>query len=169
MIKKTRALALSGMLTGLCLALLIVGSLIGIGTYAAPLIAAMVLIPVGMTLGKRYHIMAWIAASALSLILLSDREEALMFSFLFGWYPIARPCFEKLGKPWSAIGKYMSLNICAAAIEALMMLVIMPESGAWYWIVLFMLLLNFVFAVNDRLLPRVELIIKYRLLRKMGL
>jgi len=169
MMKKTRAIALSGMLTGLCLALLIVGSLIGVGTYPAPVAAAIVLMPVGMTLGSRYHIMAWIAASALSLMLLADREEALMFSFLFGWYPIARPYFEKLRMPLKVICKYASLNTCAIAIEALVMLVIVPETEAWYWLLLLLLLMNFVFAINDRLLPRVELLIKYRLLKKMSL
>ena len=158
-----RRLTLGGILTGLSVCVMLIGNLIGVGTYAAPLIAGILLLPVGMRSGLKYHITAYLAAGLLSFMLLSDREEALMFLCVFGWYPIARPYLERLKPPLNWIAKYGLLNLCAIAAETLVVLVIAPETLGLWMILLLLLLSNLTFVIYDRLLPRMEIILARRL------
>ncbi|MBQ9166597.1 MAG: hypothetical protein IJX71_06730, partial [Oscillospiraceae bacterium] len=91
--KETRKLALGGMMAALSIVILMVGASIGIGTYAAPMLAAPLLSPVGRAMGKKYHVLLWIAVSLLSFLLVADVEQNLMYLCLFGLYPIIRPWF----------------------------------------------------------------------------
>ena len=160
--RHSRKIALSGVLSALAVALLLVGSLIGVGTYAAPMLAGVALMPVGMSAGKKYHILSWIGVSLIGLMLLSDREEALMFACLFGWYPIARPYFDGLKKPFDQIARYAALNGAAIGVEALVMLVIAPESNSALLLIGLLLLANVTFVLYDKLIPKVKLIILVR-------
>lgn len=51
--KKTRKIALCGLVSAIALIVMLLGNLIGVGTYASPMIAGILLTAVGMSAGKK--------------------------------------------------------------------------------------------------------------------
>lgn len=161
--RSSRAIALSGVLSALAVVLLWIGALSGLGTYAAPLLAGVALTPVGRALGKKYHVLSFIAVSLLCCFLSADWEMNLMFASLFGWYPIVRPRLEKLRPPLRIIVKLAVFNIAAVGTELLVIRLIAPQSEeSWVWIAL-LILGNFTFLIYDFALPRFEHVLARRL------
>ena len=91
----SRQMALCGLLTALAVTLLLLGGIIPLATFCAPMLAMVVLLPVLEEFGSRAAATAWGAAAILALLLVPDRETALVFVF-FGWYPILRPRLNRL-------------------------------------------------------------------------
>ena len=87
---KSREIALCGMLNALAVVLMNLGSLVPLSTFCTPLLAMLVLLPVLEEYGARMGWAAWVSVSILSLLLVTDRETALVYVF-FGWYPMVRP------------------------------------------------------------------------------
>ena len=87
---KSREIALCGMLNALAVVLMNLGSLVPLATFCTPLLAMLVLLPVLEEYGARMGWAAWVSVSILSLLLVTDRETALVYVF-FGWYPMVRP------------------------------------------------------------------------------
>ena len=87
---KSRQIALCGVLSALAVVILLAGGLVPIATFCAPLIAMGVLLPVLPECGAAAAGVAWAAVSLLALLLVPDREMALVY-VCFGWYPILRP------------------------------------------------------------------------------
>ena len=87
---KSREIALCGMLNALAVVLMNLGSLVPLATFCTPLLAMLVLLPVLEEHGPRMGWAAWVSVSILSLLLVTDRETALVYVF-FGWYPMVRP------------------------------------------------------------------------------
>lgn len=154
--KQSKQIAFCGMLTALGVVLLVVGNLLGIGTYAAPMLVGLLILPAGKKWGVRYQVLLWLAIGLLGLILLSDVEESLMFLGFFGWYPIARPALERLPRGIGWAVKLLAFNLPVVALEALVMLVLVPEAvGTWLMLAL-LVVGNLVFVIYDRAIPRVE-------------
>ena len=74
---ESQKIALCGVLGALSVALLLVGNILQIGTYAAPMLACFLLIPVLEEYGARYAVMLYAVVSVLSVILVPDKELAL--------------------------------------------------------------------------------------------
>ena len=121
------AVAFCALMAALGAALMAAGGLIPIATYCAPMIAAVLLIPVMEELGRREAWMVWAVTAALSLILSPDKEAGSMYLFL-GWYPILKPGFDRL-RPrllgWAAKAAVFALAF-AATTAALCMLWLSP-------------------------------------------
>lgn len=86
----SRNMALCGVLSALAVVILLLGGAIGIGTFAAPVLAMAALLPVLEECGAKAAGTAYAAVSVLALLLVPDRELALVYAG-FGWYPILRP------------------------------------------------------------------------------
>ena len=87
---KARHLALCGLLSALAVTALLLGGILPLATFCAPVLAMAALLPIQEELGPRAAATAWAAVSLLALMLVSDRETALVFVF-FDWYPVLRP------------------------------------------------------------------------------
>lgn len=111
-----RNMALCGVLTALAVVVLLLGGAIGIGTFAAPVLAMAVLLPVLEECGARAAGTAYGAVTVLALLLVPDRELALVYAG-FGWYPILRPRIA--GFPSRLLRTAARLAICNAVILAL--------------------------------------------------
>lgn len=99
--KRTPAanMALGGVLGALAVVIMCLGTLIPVGTYACPMVCAMVLQMVLKTCGSRIA-WAWYGAVALlGLLLAPDKEAAAVFVFL-GYYPIVKPKLDRKKLPW---------------------------------------------------------------------
>ena len=157
--KSTRRVAVSGMMVALAVAILLMGGVIPAATFAGPALAGLLLIPVFVEGGEKYALGAWIAVSALALILCPDKEAALLFAFL-GWYPAMKWRLDaKLPGPKGIPVKLLLWNLCAGAMAAMIFYVFrMDQVIAEYremghaMLVAFILLANVTLLVYDRLL-----------------
>lgn len=113
---KSRQMALCGVLSALAVVVLLLGGAIGIGTFAAPVLAMAVLLPVLEEYGPRAAATAYGAVSILALLLVPDRELALVYA-CFGWYPILRPRIARI--PSRLLRLVVRLAICNAVIAVL--------------------------------------------------
>ena len=84
--EQSRKVALCGVLCGLAVVVLLLGGLFSLAVYCAPLLAMAVLLPVLEEYGPGTAGAAYGAVAILALLLVPDRETALVYVF-FGWYP----------------------------------------------------------------------------------
>ena len=167
---KTRQIALGGVLAALAVVILLLGGIIPIGTYIAPMLASMPLI-VLLTELPRGLCLGWYAIVAiLGVTLCPDKETAFVFVFL-GWYPIARPALDRLPRLPRIAAKLLIFNLAVAALYALLILVFRlealvqeaKETGLAMLLVL-VVLGNLTFLFYDVLLNRLTAL--YRIKRK---
>jgi hypothetical protein len=157
--KQTRRVAVSGMMVALATAILLMGGVIPAATFAGPALAGLLLIPVLAEGGRRMALGAWLAISALSLMLCADKEAALLFAFL-GWYPAMKWTLESKLPGWKSLPvKLLLWNACAGAMAALIFFVFrMDQVIAEYremsraMLAVFILLANVTLVLYDRLL-----------------
>ena len=107
--EQSRKVALCGVLCGLAVVVLLLGGLFSLAVYCAPLLAMAVLLPVLEEYGPGTAGAAYGAVAILALLLVPDRETALVYVF-FGWYPILRPRIAAL--PSLPVRLVCRLGVC---------------------------------------------------------
>ncbi len=151
-------MALGGVLCALAVVIMVLGGMLGIGTYAAPVLCCLVLELLRRSCGSRLG-WVWFAATAiLGLLLCPDKEAAFVFLFL-GSYPLLKPGFDRLrGR---LFWKLLYFNGVTAAMYWLLLHLLgmdrlVEEFGQLGTIGLAILLLlgNLVFFLLDKLLQR---------------
>lgn len=155
---RTRQLALCAMLTALGVVLMLALGVTGVGTYAGPLLGAMLLLPVQDSYGTRSALTVWLATGLLSLALCADREQAIVYLTIFGWYPAVRPHLERLPRLLSLPVKLAAFNAAAILSYAAMLPFLgLEEEMTEPWLLGTLLVLgNALFLAEDYLLiPRV--------------
>lgn len=151
-----KRMALCAMMAALCVVLMLLGAILELGMYAAPLLAGLLLIPVGKLYGRKYHTLLFAASALLCFLLVPNVEQNLMFAGIFGWYPILRPILQKLPKWLRWPVKLVIFNALIVAIEALVMLVLVPEAMERVFLWILLILANVTFLAYDLMLPRLE-------------
>jgi len=111
--EQSRKIALCGVLCGLAVVVLLLGGLFSLAVYCAPLLAMAVLLPVLEEYGPRSAGAAYGATAILALLLVPDRETALVYVF-FGWYPILRPRIAAL--PSFPVRLVCRLGVCGLSM-----------------------------------------------------
>ena len=86
---ESQKIALCGVLSALSVVVLLVGNVLQIGTYAAPMLASFLLIPVLEDYGKKYALLLYAVVSLLSLFLVPDKELVLRWMAKFGCFNAA--------------------------------------------------------------------------------
>ena len=147
--EQSTKIAVCAMMAAQCVVLMVLGAALGIGMYLAPMLAGACLVPVGKKWGTRYQLMLWAAISLLCLMLVSDVEENLMFLGFFGWYPALRPVLERVRKGLRLALKVLIFNGAVVSLEALIMLVLVPEDTGWILPVILLLVGNLTFLLYD--------------------
>ena len=140
-------MAYCGMAAALCVALMLLGAVIPIAMFIAPALAGFLL----------------------ALLFVPDKEVALIFVFLLGYYPLAKPRFDRI-RP-AVLRCVCKLLLCNAAVLAMygLLLVLIPagsisqELRTTAWIVTLSTLAmgNVAFLLYDRALH--NLLMLYRL------
>lgn len=92
----TYKVAFSGILCGLSIVVLFFGSLFPSMEYALPAISGLCLIPLVIDVSRRYAAIAYAAVSLLSMMVVPNKEVALLYTLFFGFYPILKSVFESL-------------------------------------------------------------------------
>lgn len=107
--KSSTQIALGGLSAALCLVVMLATALLPFATYALPALAGILLIPVAVELGIKTAWITYSAVSLLSLLIIPDRETALMFIAFFGYYPFLKLKLDRI-KPF-IIRVFLKLSI----------------------------------------------------------
>ena len=111
--EQSRKIALCGVLCALAVVILLLGGLLAVAIYCAPLLAMAVLLPVLEEYGPGTAGAAYGAVAILALLLVPDRETALVYVF-FGWYPLLRPRIAAL--PSLPVRLVCRLGVCGLSM-----------------------------------------------------
>lgn len=171
----SRASVMAGcsMMTALSVVLLLIGGILELGMYACPMIAGLCILMVGDCYGRRCQVMTWIAVSVLSVMLVPNVEENLMYFGIFGLYPVLYPYFQKLPKCLRLIAKFAYFNIVVIVLEWLVVMVLIPGSlsgddgSGWIFWLSLLAMGNVIFWCYDRLLPRMQVTLCRRFRRML--
>ena len=97
--RKSWAMAYCGMAAALSVALMLLGAVVPVLMFIAPAVASLLIATVCVECGKTMALTAYGAVSLLSLLFVPDKEVALVFVFLLGYYPLVKPRFERIRLP----------------------------------------------------------------------
>lgn len=75
------------------------GAVVPVLMFIAPAVASLLIATVCVECGKTMALTAYGAVSLLSLLFVPDKEVALVFVFLLGYYPLVKPRFERIRPP----------------------------------------------------------------------
>ncbi len=117
--KKSRsyAIALSGILSAICIVLMFCTGFIPIGVYILPAVAGLVVWIIYREISRKWALLCYAAVALLALLLTPDMESKLLFFGFFGYYPIIRDILTKV-KPavLSFLLRFLCFNIPVVAI-----------------------------------------------------
>lgn len=155
-LKTTFKVTISGVLCAFSLALMMLTSLVPLGTFAFPCMAGIVLMVVVIEAGHSWAWGAYLCVSLLSLFLAGDKEAVVYYIMFFGYYPIIKGAIEgKIkNKITQYVLKYLVFNaavIGAFFIAAFLLAVPMEEYtiAGMYVPWLFLLAGNVFFIIYD--------------------
>ncbi|MBR3552552.1 MAG: hypothetical protein IKN72_04085 [Clostridia bacterium] len=139
--------------------------------YALPAFAGMLTLFCVIELGRSWAFGVYVAAALLSLLLLPNKEAAVMYTAFFGYYPIVKAIFEGwcLPRIVEYLLKLAVFNLSVVAAYLLMVyafglpfndLMGVDEASAWarYAIPFFLGIGNVTFLILDLLLTRMATI-----------
>ena len=155
---KSRKMAVCAITAALGVVLMLLGAVLGLGTYVAPMYVGWCLIPIGKHCGIKYQTLLWLVISLLSALFVANIEQNLMFIFLFGWYPIARPRLQKLPKAVRFLVKFLLFNVIVVSLEAVLINILAPEAMELWSAVILMAIGNAAFFLYDFAFPVFELL-----------
>ena len=126
---KSWSMAYCGMAAALCVALMLLGTIIPIAMFIAPAVASFLIATVCMECGITMAWTAYAAVSLLGLLFVPDKEIALIFTVLLGYYPLVKPRFDRI-RP-QALQLVCKLLLCNAAVLAMygLLLVLVPAGS----------------------------------------
>lgn len=103
--KPTFKIALCAIIAALAVMLMLITSLIPVGTYALPCFAGALLIAIVIEYGAKWALGVYAVVSVLSFFVAGDKEAVLYFAMLFGYYPVLKAFIE--GKLKSKLVQYV--------------------------------------------------------------
>ena len=152
--KSSTRIALGGMSAALCLVVMLTTALMPFATYALPALAGILLIPIALELGCRTAWVTYIAVAILSILIVPDREAALMFISFFGYYPVLKIYIDKFkSKLLRIIIKLLTFNaamtLSYAAIIYVFGLYYLIEEFAGGWGLALLIVGNIFFPIYE--------------------
>lgn len=147
--------AVGGVFSAIALVLMMLTGVFPFGTYAFPVIAGVMLIVIYLEFGFRWSMLVYGVISIMSVLFVSDKEAALFFLLLFGYYPVVKSFIERIkSKIVQYIIKLAIFNAAAASVYFLMLFVFgMPvDSFELFGVnipLIFLIVGNFVFLIYD--------------------
>lgn len=171
---KSQKIALCGVLGALSVVLLLAGNVLQVGTYAAPMLASFLLIPVLEEYGPRYALLLYLAVSILAVLLVPDKELALFYALVLGYYPALKQALDRLRPAVLRWGlKFAVFNAATVALYGLLFLLIGPALAAELledgpaMLAALLAIGNLAFWLCDRALENVTLLYRRKLRQKL--
>ena len=107
--------------------LLLIGSALQIGTYAAPMLAAFLLIPVLEDYGPRYALTLYATVSILAVLFVPETELAFFYVLVMGYYPVLRVKLNTIKSRWVRwIIKFAVFNAATVLVYLLLFALLGP-------------------------------------------
>ncbi len=160
--------ALGGVIAALSLLLMLVAGVTTSLVYAIPMITGAFLMVLVIEFGAGFAGLEYLAISIISMLLLGNKEAAIMYVAFFGYYPIIKSFIEKhMGKIFSWIVKYVIFNISMVVAYFVVSKIFMitfddMEMFGKYALLILLLAGNVLFVVYDIMLTRLVTIYIYR-------
>ena len=159
-LNKSSKTALGGIVAAVSTVLMFLTSVIPTLTYAIPAAAGLLLLIMVIEIDKKWATVVYIAVSILSILLVADKEAAVMYTAFFGYYPIIKQPLEKTLKPiicW--IVKLVIFNFAVISSYLLLIYVFnlsMDDFGDFTKVTLTLVYLafNVVFVIYDMALSK---------------
>lgn len=158
--RKSSKTALGGIIAALSLVLMLLSTVIPFLTYVLPAMAGIILMIMVIEISRKWALAAYFAVSVLSLLILADKETALMYAAFFGYYPIAKSVIEeKMKRIPELITKFLLFNSAVIIAYVLMIYVFqLPIEGlddfGKFTIPILLVLANIMFFLFDYTLSR---------------
>lgn len=167
--EESRKIALCGVSCALAVTILLLGGILPLATFCGPMLAMAALLPVRQECGTRMASAAYGAAAILALLLVADRETALIFVF-FGWYPLIQPKILAMRSwPPRLTAKLLFCNLAIALAYGILLFLFRLGDLAGetpLMTALLVVLGNVVFLLLDRLLVRLAVLWQRKLRRR---
>lgn len=116
--KNSAKTAIGGIVASLSLVIMLLSAVLPFLEYALPAIAGSMLVLIVIELNKKWALCAYVAVSLLSILILANKEAAMMYIAFFGYYPILKPFFESKIKNnilcWAAKAVVFNAAVVAA-------------------------------------------------------
>lgn len=169
--KNSKIIAYSGVATALSVVMLFLGSIFWVLGYTMPLVASLVMIILLDSISQKSALLTFISTSIISFILLNDKECVLLYVLFFGYYPLIRDKINDIKPKFlSYLLKFITFNAAMVLTQVLCVYVFgIPFDdmlGKW-GIVLFVLCLNLVFVVFDKLYTLLLKLYRIKLKKKV--
>lgn len=169
--KNSKVIAYSGVATALSVVMLFLGSIFWVLGYTMPLVASLVMIILLDSISQKSALLTFISTSIISFILLNDKECVLLYILFFGYYPLIRDKINDIKPKFlSYLLKFITFNAAMVLTQVLCVYVFgIPFDdmlGKW-GIVVFVLCLNLVFAVFDKLYTLLLRLYRIKLKKKV--
>lgn len=169
--KNSKIIAYSGVATALSVVMLFLGSIFWVLGYTMPLVASLVMIILLDSISQKSALLTFISTSIISFILLNDKECVLLYILFFGYYPLIRDKINDIKPKFlSYLLKFITFNAAMVLTQVLCVYVFgIPFDdmlGKW-GIVLFVLCLNLVFVVFDKLYTLLLKLYRIKLKKKV--
>ncbi len=165
--RNSHIVAVCGLTAALAIVLMLLGSALGVMTYACPVLVGVLLLCVREELGVKWALTLWAAIGLLAMMLVPELEMTALFLGVFGWYPAAKPALDRLPRWPGWVVKLLALNGASAAVYGLLMAVMgmqdMPDA-LWGWIYL-AVGGNLIFICYDIMLDRLRFTLVPRIRR----
>ena len=160
--------ALGGVIAAVSLVLMIISGITISLEYAIPMITGALLMVLVVEFSKGFASVIYIAVSILSLLILGNKEPAVMYLMFFGYYPIIKSILEKHLKKISCwIVKYLVFNLSMVASYFVVTKIFMipfddMDSFGKFGLLLLLFAGNVIFPLYDVLLTRLVSIYIYK-------
>lgn len=169
--KNSKVIAYSGVATALSVVMLFLGSIFWVLGYTMPLVASLVMIILLDSISQKSALLTFVSTSIISFILLNDKECVLLYVLFFGYYPLIRDKINDIKPKFlSYLLKFITFNAAMVLTQVLCVYVFgIPFDdmlGKW-GIVLFVLCLNLVFVVFDKLYTLLLKLYRIKLKKKV--
>ncbi len=169
-----KAAAYGGVGAGLILLLLLFASLLPFMEYAIPAACALVIFYISKECGNQPAFACFMASALLGVLMMPNKEAAILYALFFGYYPIFRGfCITHFPKPIQWIMKFGLFNAAILGAYAVLIFVLGLHElweeinmGIQFGAVFLLLAGNFGFWLFDILLDRAEWLY---MAKKMGI
>ena len=158
---QSRKIALCGLLVATAVVIMILAGAIGIGTYAGPVLAMVILLPVLEEYGSKTAILSYLSTAVLGLLLIPEAEQAAVYA-AFGWYPVLRPHLVRIP---SRLFRIAAKVVCSCIILLLYGVVLKVlgltadlAQAAPLFLAVLLVLANITFLIADLALDRLTVL-----------
>lgn len=90
-----KKIAICGIISAISIVTMFITAVIPVATYAIPAICGAYLIVILVEIGRKQAMLVYVAVSILSIFLTPDRQAALLYIIIFGYYPIYKSIIEE--------------------------------------------------------------------------